>query len=345
MRSFRLTPCQAFLHAAFTSSDIKLSLKNLALPMIFITVPLLGLVDTAVEIGVILVSACGRRRGGGRDCRQLSSYCCYLRMSTTGHNGAGGAKIRRRWRAHSTVDRWRWALALMLMLFRTPLSSWLYILSAGTTLSGAGRTLRGIRWLSARVTGGHHQGVLLRLAVRRSVCARPVILLVVGNILNIALDAAWLVMGLRQRTRAGRRGDLIIAGSHANRPHDGAAGFLHLRGVSLDMLKTGAGGSVRLLALSSRYHAALIAPSALFLAQSRCVRRAAGQYYRGKNAVLMTATHLYGLCAGRFSYAVEAHSSRAYGACDGVTTGRLASGVSSVRNLWPCCFPDHTTAR
>ncbi len=76
--------------AFLTSSDK--ALWHLALPMIFsnITVPLLGLVDTAVVILIArFIWAAWRWCNGD----QLSLCCCFLRMSTTGLTAqAYGAK-------------------------------------------------------------------------------------------------------------------------------------------------------------------------------------------------------------------------------------------------------------
>ncbi len=108
----------------------------------------------------------------------------------------------------------------------------------------------------------------------------PVILLVVGNLLNIVLDL-WLVMGLRMNvqgaalaTVTAEYATLIIGLLMAKR-------VLTLRGVSLAMLKNAsARGSAPFIGVESGHHAALAAAAAVLWRADR-IRRPSGQRHRG----------------------------------------------------------------
>ncbi len=186
---------------------------------------------------------------------------------------------------------------VMIVLFRTPLIELaLHIVGGNDAVPVQARRFLEIRWLSAPASLANL--VLLGWLLGVQYARAPVILLVVGNILKIALDL-WLVMGLHMNVQGAATATVIaeyvtlLIGLMMVRK------VLHLRGVSLDMLKQAGAATCAAFGAQSRYHAALIAPSALFW-RNHGVRRAAGQrYYRGKCSP-DDLTHLYGLCAGRF---------------------------------------------
>ncbi len=89
---------------------------------------------------------------------------------------------------------------------------------------------------------------------------------------------------------------------------------LAMRGISLALLKTAWRGNIRrLLALNRDIMLRSLLLQLCFGALTVFGARL-GPEIVAVNAVLMTATDLYRLRAGRFAYAVEAHSGQAYGA-------------------------------
>ncbi|HHX5401599.1 TPA: MATE family efflux transporter DinF [Salmonella enterica] len=249
----------------FTSSDK--ALWRLALPMIFsnITVPLLGLVDTAVIGHLDSPVFLGGVAVGATATSFLFMLLLFLRMSTTGLTAqAFGAKNPQ-------------ALARALI---QPL---LLALGAGVMI------------------------VLFRT---------PVILLVVGNILNIALDL-WLVMGLHMNVQGAALATVIAEYATLLIGFMMVRKVLHLRGVSLDMLKQAWRGNVRrLLALNRDIMLRSLLLQLCFGAITVSGARL-GSDIIAVNAVLMTLLTFTAYALDGFAYAVEAHSGQAYGARDG----------------------------
>lgn len=91
-----------------------------------------------------------------------------------------------------------------------------------------------IRWLSAPASLANL--VLLGWLLGVQYARAPVILLVVGNILNIALDL-WLVMGLHMNVQGAALATVIAEYATLLIGFMMVRKVLHLRGVSLDMLK------------------------------------------------------------------------------------------------------------
>ncbi len=91
---------------------------------------------------------------------------------------------------------------------------------------------------------------------------------------------------------------------------------LHLRGVSLDMLKQARAATCAAFwrSIAILCCAWLFLHSFGFLGAITVSGARLGSDIIAVNAVLMTLTHLYGLCADGFAYAVEAHLSAFYGA-------------------------------
>lgn len=155
----------------FTSSDK--ALWRLALPMIFsnITVPLLGLVDTAVIGHLDSPVFLGGVAVGATATSFLFMLLLFLRMSTTGLTAqAFGAKNPQAL-ARALIQPLLLALGagVMIVLFRTPLIELaLHIVGGNDAVLVQARRFLEIRWLLPRVTG---ESGAARLAVRRSVCA------------------------------------------------------------------------------------------------------------------------------------------------------------------------------
>lgn len=257
----------------FTSSDK--ALWHLALPMIFsnITVPLLGLVDTAVIGHLDSPVFLGGVAVGATATSFLFMLLLFLRMSTTGLTAqAFGAKNPQAL-ARALIQPLLLALGagVMIVLFRTPLIELaLYIVGGNDAVLVQARRFLEIRWLSAPASLANL--VLLGWLLGVQYARAPVILLVVGNILNIALDL-WLVMGLHMNVQGAALATVIaeyvtlLIGLMMVRK------VLHLRGVSLDMLnRPGAATCAafwRSIAISCCAHCSF----SFVLAQSRCQAR------------------------------------------------------------------------
>ena len=229
------------------------ALWRLALPMIFsnITVPLLGLVDTAVIGHLDSPVYLGGVAVGATATSFLFMLLLFLRMSTTGLTAqAWGAKDPQRL-ARALVQPLALALGagVLIILLRLPLIDLaLHIVGGSEAVLEQARRFLEIRWLSAPASLANL--VLLGWLLGVQYARAPVILLVVGNLLNIVLDL-WLVMGLRMNvqgaalaTVTAEYATLIIGLLMAKR-------VLTLRGVSLAMLKNAWRGDLRrLLALN-----------------------------------------------------------------------------------------------
>lgn len=220
------------------------ALWRLALPMIFsnITVPLLGLVDTAVIGHLDSPVYLGGVAVGATATSFLFMLLLFLRMSTTGLTAqAWGAKDPQRL-ARALVQPLALALGagVLIILLRLPLIDLaLHIVGGSEAVLEQARRFLEIRWLSAPASLANL--VLLGWLLGVQYARAPVILLVVGNLLNIVLDL-WLVMGLRMNVRGAalatvtaEYATLIIGLLMAKR-------VLTLRGVSLAMLKTPGAG-------------------------------------------------------------------------------------------------------
>jgi MATE family multidrug resistance protein len=141
----------------------------------------------------------------------------------------------------------------------------------------------------------------------------PVILLVVGNLLNIVLDV-WLVMGLHMNvqgaalaTAIAEYGTFIIGLWMVWR-------VLAMRGISLALLKTAWRGNIRkLLALNRDIMLRSLLLQLCFGALTVFGARL-GPEIVAVNAVLMTLLTFTAYALDGFAYAVEAHSGQAYGA-------------------------------
>lgn len=295
------------------------ALWRLALPMIFcnITVPLLGLVDTAVIGHLDSPVYLGGVAVGATATSFLFMLLLFLRMSTTGLTAqAWGAKDPLRL-ARALLQPLALALGagVLIILFRLPLINLaLHIVGGSEAVLEQARRFLDIRWLSAPASLANL--VLLGWLLGVQYARAPVILLVVGNLLNIVLDL-WLVMGLRMNvqgaalaTVTAEYATLIIGLMMAKR-------VLTLRGVSLAMLKNAWRGDMRrLLALNRDIMLRSLLLQLCFGALTVYGARL-GSDIVAVNAVLMTMLTFTAYALDGFAYAVEAHSGQAYGARDG----------------------------
>lgn len=235
----------------FTSADK--ALWRLALPMIFsnITVPLLGLVDTAVighlDSPVYLAGVAI----GATATSFLFMLLLFLRMSTTGLTAQAFGARDPLALARALVQPLLLALlaGAAIVLLRTPLINLaLHVVGDSEEVLTQARRFLEIRWLSAPATLANL--VLLGWLLGVQYARAPVILLVVGNVLNIVLDL-WLVIGLRMNVQGAALATVIadyitLVVGLAMVWH-----VMKLRGIHPGMLRSAWRGDVwRLLALN-----------------------------------------------------------------------------------------------
>ncbi len=292
------------------------ALWRLALPMIFsnISVPLLGLVDTAVIGHLDSPVYLGGVAIGATATSFLFMLLLFLRMSTTGLTAqAYGAKDPLRL-ARALVQPLLMALGagLLIVLLRTPLIDLaLHIVGGSDAVLLQARRFLEIRWLSAPASLANL--VLLGWLLGVQYARAPVILLVVGNLINIVLDL-WLVMGLKMNvqgaalaTAVAEYATLLIGLWMVWR-------VLALRGISLAMLKASWRGNIRkLMALNRDIMLRSLLLQLCFGALTVFGARL-GPEIVAVNAVLMTLLTFTAYALDGFAYAVEAHSGQAYGA-------------------------------
>ncbi|MDX6041665.1 MATE family efflux transporter DinF [Scandinavium lactucae] len=294
------------------------ALWRLALPMIFsnITVPLLGLVDTAVIGHLDSPVYLGGVAVGSMATSFLFMLLLFLRMSTTGLTAqAFGAKDPVRL-ARALVQPLLLAIGAgaAIVLLRTPLIDLaLHIVGGSEAVLEQARRFLEIRWLSAPASLANL--VLLGWLLGVQYARAPVILLVVGNVLNIALDL-WLVMGLHMNVQGAALATVcaeyvtFFIGLLMVRR------VLHLRGISWALMKDAWRGNIRrLLALNRDIMLRSLLLQLCFGALTVLGARL-GSDIVAVNAVLMTMLTFTAYALDGFAYAVEAHSGQAYGARD-----------------------------
>lgn len=301
----------------FTSADK--ALWRLALPMIFsnITVPLLGLVDTAVighlDSPVYLAAVAI----GATATSFLFMLLLFLRMSTTGLTAQAFGARDPQAMARALVQPLLLALlaGVTIMLLRTPLINLaLHIVGGSETVLLEARRFLEIRWLSAPATLANL--VLLGWLLGVQYARAPVLLLVVGNVLNIILDL-WLVVGLDMKVQGAALATVVAEYITLAVGLVMAWHVIKLRGINPAMLLSGwRGDIVRLLALNRD----IMLRSLLLQVCFACVTilgARMGNDIVAVNAVLMTLLTFTAYALDGFAYAVEAHSGQAYGAGDG----------------------------
>lgn len=298
----------------FSSTDS--ALWQLALPMIFsnITVPLLGLVDTAVIGHLDSPNYLGGVAIGATATSFLFMLLLFLRMSTTGLTAqAFGANDPQRL-ARALVQPLMLALiaGLAIVVLRYPLITLaLHVVGGNEELLYQARRFLEIRWLSAPASLANL--VLLGWLLGVQYARAPVILLVAGNLINIVLDL-WLVMGLHMNvqgaalaTAVSEYATFIIGLLMVHK-------VLKLRGISWARLKTAWQGDLRkLLALNRDIMLRSLLLQICFASITLFGARL-GSDIVAVNAVLMTLLTFTAYALDGFAYAVEAHSGQAYGA-------------------------------
>ena len=295
------------------------ALWRLALPMILsnITVPLLGLVDTAVIGHLDSPTYLGGVAVGATATSFLFMLLLFLRMSTTGLTAqALGAKDSEGL-ARALVQPLLLALGagLLIVLLRGPLIDLaLYVVGGSGDVLEQARRFLDIRWLSAPAALANL--VLLGWLLGVQYARAPVILLIVGNVLNIALDL-WLVMGLQMNVRGAALATACAEYATLLVGLLMVVKVLRLRGISLaDLQRAWRGNIRRLMALNRDIMLRSLLLQLCFGALTVYGARLGGDIV-AINAVLMTMLTFTAYALDGFAYAVEAHSGQAYGARDG----------------------------
>ncbi|WP_297196256.1 MATE family efflux transporter DinF [uncultured Pluralibacter sp.] len=306
-------------------NDADKALWRLALPMILsnVTVPLLGLVDTAVIGHLDSAVYLGGVAVGATATSFLFMLLLFLRMSTTGLTAqAFGAKDPLAL-ARALVQPLLLAFGagIAIVLLRGPLIELaLYVVGGSDAVLEQARRFLEIRWLSAPASLANL--VLLGWLLGVQYARAPVILLVVGNVLNIALDL-WLVMGLQMNVRGAALATMCAEYATLLVGLLMVAKVLRLRGISFALLKDAWRGNLRrLLALNRDIMLRSLLLQLCFGALTVYGARLGGDIV-AINAVLMTMLTFTAYALDGFAYAVEAHSGQAYGARDGSQLARV----------------------
>ncbi|MFH8133036.1 MATE family efflux transporter DinF [Pantoea osteomyelitidis] len=301
----------------FSSTDR--NLWRLALPMILsnITVPLLGLVDTAVIGHLNSPVYLGGVAVGATATSFLFMLLLFLRMSTTGLTAQAFGAGDKAALARALIQPLIIALAagLVFILLRGPLSE-----LATRIVGGDGQVLQQakifihIRWLSAPATLANL--VILGWLLGVQYARAPVLLLIVGNLVNIVLDI-WLVLGLHQGV-AGAAAATALAEYVTL-----AVGLLlvwrvlKLRGIDGALLKQSWRGDFNRLLRLNRDIMLRSLLLQLCFASLTILGARIGPQVVAVNAVLLMFLTFTAYALDGFAYAVEAFSGEAWGAQDG----------------------------
>lgn len=329
------------------------NLWRLALPMILsnITVPLLGVVDTAVIGHLDSPVYLGGVAVGTTVTSFLFMLLLFLRMSTTGLTA----------QAFGAGDKMALARALTQPLIIALLAGVLFIClrSPITTLAtdligGDPKVLQQaalfiqIRWLSAPATLANL--VILGWLLGVQYARAPVILLVIGNLVNIVLDL-WLVMGLHwgvagaaTATALAEYITLAVGAVMVWR-------VLKLRGITTAMLKQSWRGDIQRLLRLNRDIMLRSLMLQLCFASLTVLGARIGPQVVAVNAVLLMFITFTAYALDGFAYAVEAFAGEAHGAKDGSRLLRVwraacrqALVVALMFSLIYACFGSHIVA-
>ncbi|MGF6560659.1 putative MATE family efflux protein [Erwinia aphidicola] len=291
-------------------------LWRLALPMILsnITVPLLGLVDTAVIGHLDSPVYLGGVAVGTTVTSFLFMLLLFLRMSTTGLTAQAFGAQDKPALARALMQPLLLALlaGLLFIILKTPLTQLALSLTGGSeaVLHQAALFMQ-IRWLSAPATLANL--VLLGWLLGVQYARAPVILLVVGNLVNILLDLwfviglGWGVQGAAAATAIAEYVSFIVGLLLVWR-------VMVLRGLSLRLLLNAWRGNLgRLLRLNRDIMLRSLLLQICFASLTLFGARL-GSDVVAVNAVLLMFLTFTAYALDGFAYAVEACSGEAYGA-------------------------------
>ncbi|MGV3345284.1 MATE family efflux transporter DinF [Enterobacteriaceae bacterium LUAb1] len=291
-------------------------LWRLALPMILsnITVPLLGLVDTAIIGHLDSPVYLGGVAIGATTTSFLFMLLLFLRMSTTGITAQAFGAQDKTALGRALIQPLLLALVAggMFIALRDPLSQLALQVTGGSTevLEQARRFMQ-IRWLSAPATFVNM--VLLGWLLGVQYARAPVILLLTGNLVNILL-ALWFVTGLHWGVRGTATATVIaeyvtlLAGLVMVRH------VARQRGLTFTALKGGwCGDMPRLLRLNRDIMLRSLLLQLCFASLTIAGARL-GNHIVAVNAVLLMFLTFTAYALDGFAYAVEACSGEAVGA-------------------------------
>ncbi len=291
-------------------------LWRLALPMILsnISVPLLGLVDTAV-IGHLNSAV---YLGGVAVATTITSFLfmllLFLRMSTTGLTAQawGGKNNPALVRALVQPMMVSLLAGLLFLLFRQPLSHLATrVIGGDPAILHQAREFIDVRWLSAPATFANL--VILGWLLGVQYARAPVILLVAGNLVNIILEIL-LVLHLHMGVR-GAAGATVIAEYVTLLTGIVLVWRVLIRqGIDPRALLSGWRGDIkRVLGLNRDILLRSLLLQLCFASLTMAGARLGGDIV-AVNALLMMFLSFTSYALDGFAYAVEAVSGEAYGA-------------------------------
>ena len=300
----------------FSSSDK--ALWRLALPMILsnITVPLLGVVDTAVIGHLDSPIYLGGVAVGTTATSFIFMLLLFLRMSTTGLTAQAQGAQDKTALARALTQPLLIALVagVLFMLLRTPASSLAATLMGGSKeVQQQAQIFIEIRWLSAPATLANLVvlGWLLGVQYARA----PMVLLIVGNLVNILLDLLFVLKlhwGVAGAAWATALAEYVTLGVGLWM----VARVLKLRGIHFRLLKhSWRGDAARLFRLNRDIMLRSLMVQICFASLTMLGARI-GPDVVAVNAVLLMFLTFTAYALDGFAYAVEACSGEAVGAKD-----------------------------
>ncbi len=300
----------------FSSSDK--ALWRLALPMILsnITVPLLGVVDTAVIGHLDSPVYLGGVAVGATATSFIFMLLLFLRMSTTGLTAQAFGANNKTALARALTQPLLIALVagVLFMALRTPVSHLAAALMGGSAKVQQQATIFiEIRWLSAPATLANL--VILGWLLGVQYARAPMVLLIVGNLVNILLDLLlvlklhWGVAGAAAATAIAEYVTLGVGLWMVAR-------VLKLRGIDFSLLKNSwRGDAARLFRLNRDIMLRSLMVQICFASLTLLGARI-GPDVVAVNAVLLMFLTFTAYALDGFAYAVEACSGEAVGAKD-----------------------------
>ncbi|MGD8107571.1 MATE family efflux transporter DinF [Pantoea sp. FN0302] len=293
-------------------------LWRLALPMILsnITVPLLGLVDTAVIGHLDSPIYLGGVAVGTTATSFVFMLLLFLRMSTTGLTAQAFGAGDKQALARALIQPLFIAIiaGIIFILLRGPLSALAAQLVGGSpaVLEQAQRFIH-IRWLSAPATLANL--VILGWLLGVQYARAPVILLIVGNLVNILLDL-WFVIGLGWGVTGAAAATAIAEAITLLVGLGLVWHVLRLRQITFVHLKNALKGDVRRLLRLNRDIMLRSLLLQLCFASVTILGARMGSEVVAVNAVLLMFLSFTAYALDGFAYAVEAVSGEAFGARD-----------------------------
>jgi len=300
----------------FTSSDR--TLWRLALPMILsnISVPLLGIVDTAIIGHLDSPVYLGGVAVGATATSFVFMLLLFLRMSTTGLTAQAFGARDTPALARALIQPMLIALTagVLFIALRTPVSELAAALMGGSeAVQQQAQTFIAIRWLSAPATLANL--VILGWLLGVQYARAPMVLLITGNVVNILLDLLFVLQwhwGVAGAAAATAVADYVTLAAGLWM----VARVLALRGISFSLLKASwRGDTARLFRLNRDIMLRSLLLQLCFASLTLLGARL-GSEVVAVNAVLLMFLTFTAYALDGFAYAVEACSGEATGAGD-----------------------------